>query len=208
MNYSQSPQLGCQKCIRCKMNSKRKAPESIDEVVLKKIKQEPEDLDLIGVEFEAFENRIKDDPEEPKDVKIEPTEDFYELAKYNISLMNHQDLVAKVQKNIDKLRMQDLSMNHRKNLDQVLAKAFESLIKLVIRLDNDNIEMKKDFVTLIKTHPDSNDAQVRWVRKLELESRTQESKSLREELDIIRMIDKSQSKEELDRKLKAYYLSK
>ena len=191
------------------MNSKRKASESIDEVDFKKIKQEPEDHeDLIGVEFEAFENRIKDDREEPKDVKVEPTEDFYELAKYNISLMNHHDLVAKVQQNIDKLRMQDLNMNHRKNLDQVLAKAFESLIKLVIRLDNDNNEMKKNFVTLIKTHPDSNDAQVRWVRKLELESRTQESKSLREELDIIRMIDKSQSKEELDRKLKAYYLSK
>ena len=192
----------------CKMNSKRKASESIDEVDFKKIKEEPEDLDLIGVEFEAFENRIKDDPEELKNVKVEPAEDFYELAKYNISLMNHQDLVAKVQQNIDKLRMQDLNMNHRKNLDQVLAKAFESLIKLVIRLDNDNVEMKKNFVTLIKTHPDSNDAQVRWVRKLELESRTQESKSLREELDIIRMIDKSRSKEELDRKLKTYYSSK
>ena len=46
-----------------------------------------------------------------QDIKIEPSENCYELAKFYISQMDHQALVAIVHKHIDTLRRLDHSRN-------------------------------------------------------------------------------------------------
>ena len=96
-------------------NSKRKADEESD-FIHKRIKQEiPEPNqgeNELTVEFEAFENGIKEEKEEEEqDVKIEPSENCYELAKFYISQMDHQALVAIVHKHIDTLCRLDHSRN-------------------------------------------------------------------------------------------------
>ena len=207
-------------------NSKRKAASEESEFIQKRIKQEePEPVDnLIGgeseltVEFEAFENGIKEEREEEgDDIKIQPSDQCYELAKFYISKMDHKELVAIVHKHIDTLRQDhtrnrdiietDLQKEHWKieNMHRSISEAFAALIKLALSLDDENSELKKKIVTLVRENPESSETQKQWIKQLQLEDKSEKSRKLREELNVLRMINVSKSREDLDRQINDYF---
>ena len=207
-------------------NSKRKAATEESEFIQKRIKQEePEPVDnLIGgeseltVEFEAFENGIKEEREEEgDDIKIQPSDQCYELAKFYISKMDHKELVAIVHKHIDTLRQDhtrnrdiietDLQKEHWKieNMHRSISEAFAALIKLALSLDDENSELKKKIVTLVRENPESSETQKQWIKQLQLEDKSEKSRKLREELNVLRMINVSKSREDLDRQINDYF---
>lgn len=210
-------------------NSKRKAASEESEFIQKRIKQEePEPVDnLIGgeneltVEFEAFENGIKEEREEEEtnhnDIKIQPSDQCYELAKFYISKMDHKELVAIVHKHIDTLRQDhtrnrdiietDLQKEHWKieNMHRSISEAFAALIKLALSLDDENSELKKKIVTLVRENPESSETQKQWIKQLQLEDKSEKSRKLREELNVLRMINVSKSREDLDRQINDYF---
>ena len=207
-------------------NSKRKAATEESEFTQKRIKQEePEPVDnLIGgeseltVEFEACENGIKEEREEEgDDIKIQPSDQCYELAKFYISKMDHKELVAIVHKHIDTLRQDhtrnrdiietDLQKEHWKieNMHRSISEAFAALIKLALSLDDENSELKKKIVTLVRENPESSETQKQWIKQLQLEDKSEKSRKLREELNVLRMINVSKSREDLDRQINDYF---
>ena len=205
-------------------NSKRKAASEESEFIQKRIKQEePEPVDnLIGgeseltVEFEAFENGIKEETNHD-DIQIQPSDQCYELAKFYISKMDHKELVAIVHKHIDTLRQDhtrnrdiieaDLQKEHWKieNMHRSISEAFAALIKLALSLDDERSELKKQIVTLVKENPESSETQNQWIKQLQLEDKSEKSRKLREELNVLRMINVSKSREDLDRQINDYF---
>ena len=205
-------------------NSKRKAATEENEFTQKRIKQEePEPVDnLIGgeseltVEFEAFENGIKEETNHD-DIQIQPSDQCYELAKFYISKMDHKELVAIVHKHIDTLRQDhtrnrdiieaDLQKEHWKieNMHRSISEAFAALIKLALSLDDERSELKKQIVTLVRENPESSETQKQWIKQLQLEDKSEKSRKLREELNVLRMINVSKSREDLDRQINDYF---
>lgn len=205
-------------------NSKRKAASEESEFIQKRIKQEePEPVDnLIGgeseltVEFEAFENGIKEETNHD-DIQIQPSDQCYELAKFYISKMDHKELVAIVHKHIDTLRQDhtrnrdiietDLQKEHWKieNMHRSISEAFAALIKLALSLDDERSELKKQIVTLVRENPESSETQKQWIKQLQLEDKSEKSRKLREELNVLRMINVSKSREDLDRQINDYF---
>lgn len=205
-------------------NSKRKADKGESEFTQKRIKQEePEPVDnLIGgeseltVEFEAFENGIKEETNHD-DIQIQPSDQCYELAKFYISKMDHKELVAIVHKHIDTLRQDhtrnrdiieaDLQKEHWKieNMHRSISEAFAALIKLALSLDDERSELKKQIVTLVRENPESSETQKQWIKQLQLEDKSEKSRKLREELNVLRMINVSKSREDLDRQINDYF---
>ena len=158
---------------------KRKNSTSFDnDVVAKKIKQEPKEVEVdkdLTIKFEDGANQIK---EESLIEALDHTL-YQSSALYRRVATAHTETLRVLKDVIQEVGNANCIEKQKKQV-------FEFLVKFVIKLDDKHVAMKKKIVDLINENPESTDAQKQWVQELEIDDNSDEAKNHRSTMNIIR----------------------